>query len=106
MINIKRAASASIAVLVLAGAAGCGGDSSGSDSTAPAITIPSVTAPTATTPKPPATTTGTTRTKTAQTRTTFNPNAPDSQSNDVPPPKGSPQEQFEQQCNQNPQACG
>jgi hypothetical protein len=32
---------------------------------------------------------------------TFNPSAPDSATNDVPPKKGSPQAAFEQQCKQN-----
>ncbi|MFL5908490.1 MAG: hypothetical protein ACJ75Z_12945 [Solirubrobacterales bacterium] len=37
---------------------------------------------------------------------TYNPTLPDSATNDVPPPKGSPQAQFEQQCKQHPSACG
>jgi hypothetical protein len=35
-----------------------------------------------------------------------NPAKPDTAENDLPPPPGSPQEQFEQFCNQNPGACG
>ena len=35
-----------------------------------------------------------------------NANQPDSETNDLPPPAGSPQEAFEKQCEQNPQACG
>ena len=35
-----------------------------------------------------------------------NPNLPDSATNDVAPPAGSPQEAFEKQCEQNPKACG
>lgn len=31
---------------------------------------------------------------------------PDSPANDVPPPTGSPQKQFERFCEQNPGACG
>ncbi len=31
---------------------------------------------------------------------TYNPNAPDSATNDVPPAKGSPEAQFEKQCKQ------
>ena len=45
----------------------------------------------------PGTTTGT---------TTFNPQEPDSETNDVPPKKGSPEAAFEQQCKANPDACG
>ena len=36
----------------------------------------------------------------------YNLKQPDSATNDVPPPAGSPQEAFEGQCRQNPQACG
>ena len=36
----------------------------------------------------------------------FNPNRPDSATNDVPPASGSPEEAFEKQCKANPQACG
>jgi hypothetical protein len=88
-------------------AAGCGSDNSG-ETTAPTVSIPAVTSPvpgnsTSTAPQP-STTPGTTAT--SKGATTFNPNAPDSATNDVPPAKGSPQEQFEQQCKQNPSACG
>ena len=37
---------------------------------------------------------------------TFNPNEPDSATNDKPPPPGSPEEAFENACKQNPAACG
>jgi hypothetical protein len=86
-------------------AAGCGSDSSG-ETTTHAVSIPAVTSPvpTASTTTSPATTPGTTATTT--TGTTFNPQEPDSATNDVPPKKGSPQAAFEQQCKQNPQACG
>jgi hypothetical protein len=88
-------------------AAGCGSDDSG-ETTAPTVSIPAVTAPspgvsTSTAPAR-STTPGTTATTTGGT--TYNPNAPDSATNDVPPAKGSPQAQFEQQCKQNPSACG
>ena len=85
-------------------AAGCGSDSSG-DASAPSVSIPAVTAPTSTLPALPKTTTspGTT---TAKGGKTYNPNLPDSATNDVPPPQGSPQAQFEQQCAKHPAACG
>ena len=78
-------------------ATGCGSDSSG-ETTAPTVSIPAVTSPvpTATTAVP--TTTGTTAT--AKGGTTFNPNEPDSETNDIPPKKGSPEEAFEEQCKQ------
>jgi hypothetical protein len=85
--------------------AGCGGDDSGE--TTPPVSIPAITAPI------PATTTAaaTTSTSTAPTTTSkggnnLNPKQPDSATNDVPPPPGSPQEAFEKQCEQNPAACG
>jgi hypothetical protein len=84
-------------------AAGCGSDSSGDTTTHP-VSIPAVTAPslssTAASTAAPATT------STTQGGTTFNPQAPDSATNDIPPKKGSPQAAFEQQCKQNPSACG
>jgi hypothetical protein len=87
-------------------AAGCGGDDSG-ETTAPSVSIPAVTAPVATSTAQATTMTapGTT-TITGKGTTTYNPNLPDSASNDIPPAKGSPQAQFEQQCKQNPSACG
>jgi hypothetical protein len=90
---------------------GCGDDSSG-ETTAPAVSIPAVTAPiapTTTTPATTSTSTGTTRTGNGGTGPPAhhgNPNGPDSATNDVPPPAGSPQAAFEKQCKQNPQACG
>jgi hypothetical protein len=86
-------------------AAGCGSDDSG-ETTAPSVSIPAVTSPGLTTSTAPATTTAPGTTSTGKGGTTFNPKAPDSATNDIPPPKGSPQEQFEQQCKQNPSACG
>jgi hypothetical protein len=83
-------------------AAGCGSDSSG-ETTTPSVSIPAVTSPvpatstTAPTTTAPGTTTGS---------TTFNPQEPDSETNDVPPKKGSPEAAFEQQCKANPDACG
>jgi hypothetical protein len=86
------------------GAVGCGDDESG-DETTPSISIPSVTVPTApTTTAPsggvaPETTTGSGGGR-------YDPAKPDTPENDVPPPAGSPQEAFEQFCEQNPAACG
>jgi hypothetical protein len=85
--------------------AGCGGDSSG-QTTAPSVSIPAVTAPgISTTPRPAASAAPGT-TATTKGGKGYNPNLPDSATNDVPPPKGSPQAQFEQQCRQHPSACG
>ena len=92
--------------------AGCGGDDSG-ETTAPAtVSIPAITSPipatTTTTPATTSTSTGTRGNGNGGTgppnRT--NPNLPDSATNDVAPPAGSPQEAFEKQCEQNPKACG
>jgi hypothetical protein len=85
-------------------AAGCGSDSSG-DTTVHSVSIPAVTAPNVTSTAPASTATPGT-TATTKGGKTFNPQAPDSETNDVPPAKGSPQAQFEQQCKQNPSACG
>jgi hypothetical protein len=84
-------------------ATGCGSDSSGETSTH-SVSIPAVTSPVPTATTTPASTT--TPSVTTQGTQTFNPNAPDSATNDVPPKKGSPQDTFEQQCKQNPDACG
>jgi hypothetical protein len=98
---IRRAALLGAIAAAIA-ASGCGGDESGNES--PSVSIPDVTAPTASTPTFPQTTTS--QGITGTNGKTFNPNAPDSETNDVPPPPGSPQEAFEKQCQQNPQACG
>jgi hypothetical protein len=96
------------AVVVGLGTAGCGGDSSG-ETTAP-ISIPPITSPIAPTTTAPATNTtrtgSTTTSKRGNGGNKFNPNLPDSETNDVPAPAGSPQETFEKQCEQNPRACG
>jgi hypothetical protein len=84
-------------------AVGCGSDSSGDTTTHP-VSIPAVTAPNLTSTAAPTTTPGTTTT--TKGGKTYNPQAPDSATNDVPPKKGSPQAAFEQQCKQNPSACG
>jgi hypothetical protein len=89
-------------------AAGCGSDSSGETTTRP-VSIPAVTSPVPTsgvTTSIPATTTTPGTTSTTKGGKTYNPQAPDSETNDIPPAKGSPQADFEQQCKQNPSACG
>ena len=93
------------ALAIGAGAAGCGSDSSG-DTTSTSISIPAITSPIATAATTTAPTTTQGSTKTAKGGQTYNPSAPDSATNDIPPPAGSPQAQFEQQCKQNPSACG
>jgi hypothetical protein len=108
---VTRALAATTLLIGLA-VAGCGSDDSG-ETTAPtpSVSIPAVTSPI------PATTTApvTTSTRTGTTGKgnggsgppkSTNPNLPDSATNDVAPPAGSPQEAFEKQCEQNPKACG
>ena len=81
-------------------AAGCGSDSSG-ETTAPSVSIPAVTSPVqAATTTAPATSTSPGTTGTTKGGKTYNPAEPDSETNDVPPKKGSPEEAFEQQCKQ------
>jgi hypothetical protein len=80
-------------------AAGCGSDSSGETTSAP-VSIPAVTTPGISTSTEPAGTVTPGTTVTSEGGTTYDPNAPDSATNDVPPAKGSPQEQFEKQCQQ------
>jgi len=98
--------------------AGCGSDGSG-ETTQPSVSIPAVTSPI------PATSTTTPALTTTPTQSTTgtgsggsggsppgggppgaNPGKPDSETNDLRPPAGSPQDAFEKQCNQNPRACG
>jgi hypothetical protein len=93
-------------LLVGLGIAGCGGGDSG-ETTVPSVSIPAITSPIAPTATVPTTTTAPTEsTTTRKGGKTFNPKQPDSATNDVPPPGGSPQEAFEKQCGQNPKACG
>jgi len=77
--------------------AGCGSDSSGEPS-APSLSIPAITSPVPTTPSSPITTTVPGTTSTTTGGKTFNPAEPDSETNDIPPAKGSPEEAFEKQC--------
>ncbi|HEY6771416.1 MAG TPA: hypothetical protein VI035_03090 [Solirubrobacterales bacterium] len=96
------------ALLFVLGIAGCGGDDSGETTPPPTVSFPAVTSPIPTTATAPTTTTTPTPSTTTTTGTAkkVNPNQPDSATNDLPPPPGSPQEAFEKQCQQNPQACG
>jgi hypothetical protein len=105
---IRTLGLASIAIGLLT--SGCGGDSSQETPQPTAVSIPTITSPI-----PTAGTTGpaTTQSTTTESTTTVDknrngadPNQPDSPSNDVPPPAGSPQEAFEKHCQQNPEACG
>jgi hypothetical protein len=96
------------ATAIAVAAGGCGSDDSG-ESTAPAVSVPAVTSPLDTTTlTAPATTTTAAPPVEATTEggKTFDPKLPDTATNDVPPPPGSPQEAFERQCERNPQACG
>ena len=110
---IRAVALVSIAVAAGLIVAGCGSDDSGATTTVPTVSIPAITSPI---PAPTTTATATTTTTTGSTTgksnggtgapSGANPNLPDSETNDVPPPSGSPQDAFEKQCRENPQACG
>ncbi len=112
---MRRALALASIAAVLA-VAGCGSDDSG-ETSAPTVSIPPVTSPIPSTITAPATTstpTGTTGPGNGNGNgnggvgpsSNANPNKPDSETNDIPPPAGSPQDAFEKQCQQNPQACG
>jgi hypothetical protein len=81
---------------------GCGGD----DSTE--VTLPTISVEQDTQAVPDQTTT----TESAPTESqnggtgSYDQKQPDSQTNDKPPPAGSPEEAFENACKQNPAACG
>jgi ABC-type glycerol-3-phosphate transport system substrate-binding protein len=100
---VIRGTRVALALLALSlGAAGCGGDSSGGDG-ASSVSVPAVTSPSVSNGA--STSQTATSVKTTKGGKTYNPGAPDAQGNDVPPPKGGPQEAFEQQCKRNPSAC-
>ena len=100
---MSRLIAASLLALVVGLlATGCGGDSSGETATG-ATSIPSVTAPSV--PNGASTSTTPGKVKTTKGGKTYNPGAPDSSTNDVPPAKGGPQASFEQQCRLHPSAC-
>ena len=90
-----------LGLLVLAlGTTGCIGDDEEEG-----VTIPSV--PVTTEEDDVSTfTTPTTATTPTAPETQPDPGQADTPENDVPPPSGSPQDQFEQFCKQNPEACG
>jgi hypothetical protein len=127
-----RGAAAPLVAAVLALAAlGCGGDEETADT--PARTPAPATAPLETAAETTQATTEQTTTEpsggvgpTDQTTTgstssggdgggggggggvspSYDPEQPDSPANDVPPAAGTPQDKFEQYCNQHPGACG
>ena len=91
----------SVAALSLGALAGLGcGDDDSED-----VTIPEISVETTESTAAPTTTEGTT-TEPQNGGTSFDPNQPDSQTNDKPPKPGSPEAAFEEQCKQNPAACG
>ena len=99
-------APAATALLIGLAIAGCGSDGSG-ETTLPTLSIPAITSPIAPTATGAVTpTTPTDSTTTPKGDQTFDSKQPDSATNDIPAPQGSPQAQFEQQCKQNPSACG
>lgn len=95
-----------LAALCLAalGAVGCG-DDEGNE-----VTLPTISVEEETTGSAPQTDTATTEPAPGDGGTggtgPVNPDEPDSPTNDKPPPPGSPEEAFENACEQNPAACG
>jgi hypothetical protein len=101
----RYVAVAPLAIAIGLIAAGCGSDSSG-ETTVQSVSIPAITSPVPTTASTSATTTTPSTTGTTTGGKPFNPQQPDSETNDIPPAKGSPEANFENQCKQNPSACG
>jgi hypothetical protein len=101
----RYVAVAPLAIAIGLIAAGCGSDSSG-ETTIQSVSIPAITSPVPTTASTSATTTTPSTTGTTTGGKPFNPQQPDSETNDIPPAKGSPEANFENQCKQNPSACG
>jgi len=100
-----------LAAILAIAVPGCGSDDSGEETSTPSVSIPAITSPLGTTTSAPAATVAPATTTTGKpngggNENKGNPNLPDSETNDVPPPPGSPQESFERQCEENPQACG
>jgi hypothetical protein len=94
---LRRSALPLALLALVLGAPGClGDDEEGSDVTIPSISVPETTEPPVTTLTTPTT---------APDGKPVDPNQPDNPENDVPPPSGSPQENFEEFCKQNPEAC-
>jgi hypothetical protein len=104
-----RATAVLLTGLALAlGAAACGDDEDEGTTPGFEISIPETTAT-----EPATETTTPTQTETTGGSGTggtspggVDPNKEDSATNDKPPPAGSPQEAFEQECERNPAACG
>ncbi|MBM3666123.1 MAG: hypothetical protein FJW90_01345 [Actinobacteria bacterium] len=94
------AGAASLCLLVFAGC----GDEEDPEVTLPTISVEETTA----TEQTEATETeaGTTAAPENGGTPSYDPDKPDSASNDKPPDPGSPEEQFENFCKQNPGACG
>jgi hypothetical protein len=87
---------------VLAIGAGCGDDDEDVE-----VTVPEISVEETTTEAAPVETTETTAPETGGTGApSVDPNQEDSATNDKPPAPGSPEEAFEQACEENPAACG
>jgi hypothetical protein len=99
---VRRAiALVSVTALVAVGAVGCGDDDEDVEVTVPEISVEDTTTEAAPTQ------TETTEPETGGTGVpNADPNQEDSEANDKPPEPGSPEEAFEQACEQNPAACG
>ncbi|MGH2955852.1 MAG: hypothetical protein ACRDL6_02520 [Solirubrobacterales bacterium] len=97
----KAAIALSVTALAL-GASGCIGEDDEEAATQPSIPVPETTAPPAPAETTPAPVTPTTTAPSGKQGG----RKPDSPANDVPPASGSPEEQFERFCEQNPAACG
>jgi hypothetical protein len=96
-------------LVLLLGAVGCGGDDEETTSVpSTSIAVPSISVPAGAQSVPSVSTTTTTGAITTGKGGTAKPDPakPDSPANDLPPPPGSPQEAFERQCEENPEACG
>jgi hypothetical protein len=91
------------AVALTLGAVACGDDGGDTSTTIPEVTIPE---DTTTVPETTTTTESTTTTEDNGGTPTFNPDEADSPTNDKPPAPGSPEDAFEQDCQQHPGKCG
>jgi hypothetical protein len=88
--------------LALGALAGCGDDDEGVE-----VTVPEISVEDTTTEAAPTATTETIDPQTGGTGApSADPNQEDSETNDKPPAPGSPEEAFEQACEENPAACG
>ncbi len=115
-----RLAVSVLCVLALA-APGCGGDEEPPPRSSPELTLPESEPTTTDTGTTTDTETGTSTDTSPQTGTNTTPDTSggesggtpsqerqqqDSPQNDTPPPRGSPEERFENFCKENPGACG